>query len=77
MSALPKRTKFAYGLGQIGEQVKNQGFGTFLFFYFTQVLGLSASLAGTAILIALIFDAVTDPVAGSLIHPDTLSGIPP
>ena len=66
MSALPKRTKFAYGLGQIGEQVKNQGFGTFLFFYFTQVLGLSGSLAGTAILVALIFDAVTDPVAGSL-----------
>ncbi|MEE2673549.1 MAG: MFS transporter [Myxococcota bacterium] len=66
MSAVSKRTKFAYGLGQIGEQVKNQGFGAFLFFYFTQVLGLSGSLAGTAILIALIFDAVTDPVAGSL-----------
>jgi Na+/melibiose symporter-like transporter len=66
MSVLPVRTKFAYGLGQVGEQVKNQGFNTFLFFYFTQVLGLSGSLAGTAILIALIFDAVTDPVAGSL-----------
>jgi len=66
VSAVSKRTKFAYGLGQIGEQVKNQGFGAFLFFYFTQVLGLSGSLAGTAILIALVFDAVTDPVAGSL-----------
>ena len=60
------RTKFAYGTGQIGEQIKNQGFNIFLFFYFTQVLGLSGSLAGTAVLIALLFDAVTDPLAGSL-----------
>lgn len=66
MSRLPVRTKFAYGLGQVGEQVKNQGFNTFLFFYFTQVLGLSGSLAGAAILVALIFDAVTDPLAGSI-----------
>ena len=66
MNKLSVGTKFAYGLGQVGEQVKNQGFSVFLFFYFTQVLGLSGSLAGTAILIALIFDAVTDPLAGSL-----------
>ncbi|MGE4607967.1 MAG: MFS transporter, partial [Myxococcota bacterium] len=66
MSKLPVHTKFAYGVGQIGEQVKNQGFNAFLFFYFTQVLGLSGTLAGTAVLIALVFDAVTDPVAGSL-----------
>jgi Na+/melibiose symporter-like transporter len=66
MSRLSTGTKFAYGTGQIGEQVKNQGFSVFLFFYFTQVLGLSGSLAGTAILIALVFDAVTDPLAGSI-----------
>jgi Na+/melibiose symporter-like transporter len=66
MSKLARTTKFAYGIGQVGEQVKNQGFNTFLFFYFTQVLGLSGTLAGVAILIALIFDAVTDPLAGSL-----------
>lgn len=66
MSRLSLRTKFAYGVGQVGEQVKNQGFNAFLFFYFTSVLGLSGSLAGTAILIALVFDAVTDPLAGSL-----------
>ncbi len=59
-------TKLAYGIGQIAEQVKNQGFNAFLFFFFTQVLGLSGSLAGAAILVALVFDAVTDPLAGSL-----------
>ena len=62
MSKLPVHTKFAYGVGQIGEQVKNQGFNAFLFFYFTQVLGLSGTLAGTAVLIALVFDAVTEDV---------------
>ncbi len=61
MSKVAVSTKLAYGVGQIGENVKNAGFNTFLFFYFTQVLGLSGSLAGTAILIALMFDAVTDP----------------
>ena len=66
MGRLSRGTKFAYGIGQVGEQIKNQGFNTFLFFYFTQVLGLSGSLAGTAILIALVFDAVTDPLAGSI-----------
>jgi GPH family glycoside/pentoside/hexuronide:cation symporter len=66
MSKIAVKTKFAYGLGQIAEQVKNQGFNVFLFFYFTQVLGLSGSLAGAAVLIALAFDAITDPIAGSL-----------
>lgn len=66
MDKLPARTKFAYGLGQLGERLKNQGFEIFVFFYFTQVQGLSGTLAGTAILIALVFDAVSDPLVGSL-----------
>lgn len=61
---LKKRIKFAYGIGQIAETVKSTGFDIFLFFYFTQVLGLSGSLAGLAVMIALVFDAVTDPLAG-------------
>ncbi len=58
--------KFWYGFGQLAEGVKNTAFSFFLVFYFNQVLGLSGTLAGTAIFIALIFDAVSDPVAGSL-----------
>ena len=66
MAKLSVGTKFAYGIGQVAEQIKNQGFNAFLFFYFTQVLGLAGTLAGAAVLIALVFDAVTDPLAGSL-----------
>lgn len=60
------RTKFAYGVGQVAEGIKSRGFDYIAFFYFTQVLGLSGSLAGSAVAIALIFDALSDPLAGHL-----------
>jgi Na+/melibiose symporter-like transporter len=66
MQKLPIRTKIAYGTGQIGEGIKSRGFDFIVFFYFTQVLGLSGSLAGTAVAIALVFDAFSDPIAGHL-----------
>ncbi|MFT7112887.1 MAG: GPH family glycoside/pentoside/hexuronide:cation symporter, partial [Porticoccaceae bacterium] len=66
LANLSLHTKFAYGIGNLAERLKNAGFDTFLFFYFTQVMGLSGSLTGVAILIALIFDAITDPLIGSL-----------
>ncbi len=58
--------KFGYGVGQLSEGIKSTAFSTFLFFYYNQVLGLSGSLAGSAALIALIIDAVTDPMVGQL-----------
>jgi len=65
-SALTFNTKFAYGIGQLAEGLKNSALSTFILFYYNQVLGLSGTLAGTAIFIALIFDAVTDPLTGSI-----------
>jgi Na+/melibiose symporter-like transporter len=58
-------TKAAYGLGQAAEGIKNYAFESFLFFYYNQVLGLSGTLTGAALLITLICDAVMDPLAGS------------
>lgn len=63
---LPVSIKTLFGVGQIAEGVKNTGFTTFLLFYYNSVLGLSGTYAGTALLIALVFDAVTDPLVGSL-----------
>lgn len=59
-------TKVAYGAGQMAEQIKVQGFDVFVFFYFNQILGLEGFLTGFAIALALIVDAITDPVVGSL-----------
>ena len=63
---VPFSSKLAFGVGQYAEGLKNTGFGLFILFYYNQVLGLSGTLAGIALFIALLFDAVTDPLAGSL-----------
>lgn len=57
-------TKFYYGLGFSSRGIKDGLFQIFVFFYFSQVLGLDPGLAGLASLISLIFDAVSDPVVG-------------
>ncbi len=59
-------TMVAYGVGQVGEAVKNAGFSTFLLFYYNQVLGVSATLTSLALACALVFDALSDPLAGVL-----------
>ncbi|MCP4005791.1 MAG: hypothetical protein GY725_16495 [bacterium] len=58
--------KLFYGFGSIAEGTKNTSFNVFLLFYYNQVLGLSGTLAGSAIFIALCFDAITDPLIGSI-----------
>ena len=63
---LSRATRLWYASGQFAEGVKNESFANFLLFYYNQVLGLSGSKAGLAIFIALLFDAVTDPLVGAL-----------
>ena len=50
----------SYGIGSIAYGIKDNGFSTFLMIYFNQVLGLPAYLVGIALLIAMLFDAVSD-----------------
>jgi len=38
----------------------------FVLFYYNQILGVSATYTGIALAIAVLFDAITDPVTGSL-----------
>jgi GPH family glycoside/pentoside/hexuronide:cation symporter len=56
----------SYGFGQVAESTKNTGFGVFLLFYYNQVLEVSATATSIALAIALVFDAFSDPLAGSL-----------
>lgn len=59
-------TMAAYGFGQTAEGIKNAAFNTFVLFYYQQVVGVSGTLTGIALAIALCFDAVTDPLAGAI-----------
>ena len=63
---LDRATMRWYGVGQAAEGIKNYSFAVFLLFYFNQVLGLSGTLCGVALAVALAFDAITDPLAGTL-----------
>ena len=59
-------TKVWFGVGAIGESATNWIFNALTFLYYQQILGLSGSLAGTAVAIAIFFDALTDPLIGSI-----------
>ena len=56
--------KLLYGLGEGGEGVKNTALQIFLFFYYIQVVGLSGSLCGLALFLALLVDGFSDPLVG-------------
>ncbi len=57
-------TKLFYGFGAVANGAKANGFSYLLLFYYSQVIGLRADLVSLGILIALIFDAVSDPLVG-------------
>lgn len=63
---VPFSSKLGFGVGQTAEGITLAVFGTFTLFYFNQVLEISAALTGLALGIALLFDAITDPLAGSI-----------
>ena len=65
-SKLTFPTMVSFGTGQVSEAIKNAGFNVFLLFYYNQVIGVSATATSIALAIALVFDAFTDPLAGSI-----------
>ena len=65
-STLTFPTMVSFGTGQVSEAIKNAGFNVFLLFYYNQVIGISATATSIALAIALVFDAFTDPLAGSI-----------
>lgn len=61
---LPLRIKLGNGFGSVAYGVKDNGFATFLLLFYNQVLGLEASTVGLILLIALLLDALIDPLVG-------------
>ena len=65
MSRLTPVEKWTYAIGNIPFSVKDAAFVNFVVFYYTQVQGLSGTLTGLAMFIALSWDAISDPIVGS------------
>jgi GPH family glycoside/pentoside/hexuronide:cation symporter len=63
---LTARIKATAGAGQLVESISTALFATFLFFYYTAVLGLPGSLVGAATAVTLVIDAIADPLLGSI-----------
>lgn len=59
-------TRLAYSLGGVAYGVKGNGFSYFLMFCYSQAFGLPPAQVGTALLLAFLLDAFSDPVIGFL-----------
>lgn len=57
-------TRLAYGFGSAAFGIKDAGLQIFLLMFYTQIVGVPATLVGLALTIALVVDAVSDPIVG-------------
>lgn len=64
---VPIRQKYAFGLGALGKDAVICFVGTFLAYYYTDVLYLSPAFVGALFFGARIWDAINDPVMGMII----------
>lgn len=63
---VPWHAKAGFAAGHVPDDIKNFAWDLFVLFLYTQVYGLSGTLTGLAILIALVFDAISDTYVGFL-----------
>lgn len=61
------QTKLSYGYGSFGKDFSLALVNIFLFFYLTDVAGMSAATVGIIFLIARIWDTVNDPIWGYIV----------
>jgi GPH family glycoside/pentoside/hexuronide:cation symporter len=57
--------RLGYGLGGAMFSIKEAAYSAFVILFYTQVLGLSGTGAGVALAVAVVFDALSDPVIGA------------
>lgn len=55
---------WSYSIGEGGTSIAINGVSNFALLFYTQVLGLNAAMAGLALSISVLWDAVSDPIMG-------------
>ena len=63
---VPLRIKLLQGFGTVPGQHKDWAFNTLLLLFYSQILGLPATVAAFALALSLIIDAISDPLVGGL-----------
>lgn len=63
---IPFISKVAYGMGDVGNNFSWMFVGNFLMIFYTDVFGISMNAIATLMLLTRIWDAVNDPIIGSL-----------
>jgi len=58
------KTKFCYGVGNLGYGTISQTVNNFIMFFGTSVLGISGTLVGIAVAISVFWDGISDPIIG-------------
>jgi GPH family glycoside/pentoside/hexuronide:cation symporter len=61
---LPLLTKISYGFGDIGNALINSSVQFFLLVFYTDVVLINPALAGSALIVAKLWDAFNDPIFG-------------
>lgn len=64
---MPWRERISYGLGETASNLSYAAVTTFLLFFYTDIAGIGAVIAGVIMLVARIVDAVFDPFMGAII----------
>ncbi|MFN7203725.1 MAG: MFS transporter, partial [Aphanizomenon sp.] len=60
------KTKLAYGAGDLGPAITGNIATFYMMFFFTNVAGIPAGLAGSILMIGKIWDGINDPMVGML-----------
>jgi GPH family glycoside/pentoside/hexuronide:cation symporter len=64
--SLPLSRKMGYGLSEMGTTSAEVLIRLYLLIFYTDIVGLSPRLAGYAVALAVVWDAITDPLMGVL-----------
>lgn len=60
------KKSLSYGMGAIGEGIGYNFFYSYFIFFLINIAGVNPAVAGTVSLIAVFWDAITDPIIGSM-----------
>lgn len=63
---LPWSQRLGFAVGDLGFNFYWQGIGLFLYFFYTDVMGMSPRVAGIAYAVASLWDALSDPIMGAI-----------